>query len=57
MTMTILPRVLGSTWYDMLPKISIGETCTVTDYDSWSAKRKRMWNEHVSRLDDTRLVK
>ena len=43
--------------YDMLPNNSIRQTCNVTDINSCIAERRGIWNEHISRMDDTNLVK
>ena len=41
----------------LVAKNSISETCNVIDINSWIAEKRRIWNEHISRMDDTRLVK
>ena len=55
--MKVLRKIAGKTLRDRIRSANIRESCGIPHIADWMKGRKAEWNEHVSRMNDTRLVK
>lgn len=55
--MRILRTICGKTLLDRIRNETIRTECETEDIVRWTRKRRRMWNEHINRMTDDRLVK
>lgn len=55
--MRVLRRMTGKTLLDRERSESIRRTCNVESVNEWTLNRKKEWNEHISRMDDRRMVR
>ena len=55
--MKVLRGIAGKTLLDRETSESIRRTCGIEeDINYWVLKRKKQWNEHISRLEEERIV-
>lgn len=55
--MKILRSITGKTLRDRIRSEDIRTTCETQDVVRWVRQRRRNWNEHVTRMDNDRIVK
>lgn len=55
--MRVLRWLTGNTIRDRIRNATIRDECDVQDIVRWARKRRRGWNDHISRMGDDRLVR
>ncbi|CAH0383760.1 unnamed protein product [Bemisia tabaci] len=55
--MKVLRKIAGFTLRDRQTNESIREECQIQDIAKWTKMRRKMWSEHVERMDGERLAK
>ena len=55
--MKVLRNISGKTLRDRVRNTEIRRICEVEDIVRWGRQRRRFWNEHVSRMDQSRVVR
>nr|XP_018912057.1 PREDICTED: uncharacterized protein LOC109040537 [Bemisia tabaci] len=55
--MKVLRKIAGFTLWDHQTNESIRDACNVQDVAKWTRMRRKMWSEHVDRMDEERLAK
>lgn len=55
--MKILRRISGKTLLDRERNENIRQSSGVDNVNDWVLQRKRQWNDHINRMQDSRLVK
>ncbi|XP_045473979.1 uncharacterized protein LOC123680232 [Harmonia axyridis] len=55
--MRVLRRIAGKTLFDREKSENIRRTCGVENINEWVLGRKREWNDHISRMDEERMVR
>ena len=55
--MRVLRRIAGKTLLDRERNESIRRACKVENVNEWVLSRKEEWNEHISRMDNRRIVR
>ena len=55
--MKILRKIAGKTMLDRERNENIRRTCGTEDVNQWLLGRKNEWNQHINRMEDTRVVK
>ncbi|XP_057671965.1 uncharacterized protein LOC130903732 [Diorhabda carinulata] len=53
----VLRRIAGKTLLDRERSENIRRFCEIDDVNEWVLSRKKDWNEHISRMDNNRVVK
>ena len=54
----VLRSIAGKTLLDRETSENIGRTCGIEEYiNCWVLKRKKQWNEHISRMEEKRIVR
>ncbi|KAJ9584032.1 hypothetical protein L9F63_021624 [Diploptera punctata] len=54
--MNTLTAIVNKTRLDRLRNQDVREKCNIIDVETFIITRKREWNAHVDRTDDTRLI-
>lgn len=55
--MKVLRKIAGFTLRDRQTNESIREECQIQDIAKWTKMRRKMWSEHVERMEGERLAK
>ncbi|XP_050519023.1 uncharacterized protein LOC126893120 [Diabrotica virgifera virgifera] len=55
--MRTLRSIQGKTLRDRIRSEDIGQSCGIQDIGRWVRQRRRYWNKHIKRMEDSRLVK
>lgn len=55
--MNTLRAIIGKTRLDRIRNSDVRQQCDIIDVTKFIKKRRRCWDEHVSRADSTRLIK
>ena len=55
--MKVLRKIVGKTKIDKIGNQQITESYDIQPVNEWAERRRREWDEHVTRMDDERLVK
>ncbi|XP_030765794.1 uncharacterized protein LOC115889857 [Sitophilus oryzae] len=55
--MKILRKITSKTLLDRERSNNIRKTCKVDNINEWVLSRSREWNEHISRMDEGRIVR
>ena len=55
--MTILRKIVGKTKIDRIRSQQIRVSCGIQTINDWEERRKRKWDEDITRMDAERLVK
>ncbi|XP_045466625.1 uncharacterized protein LOC123675320 [Harmonia axyridis] len=55
--MRVLRRIAGKTLMNRNTSESIRDACGVDNVNYWVLKRRKEWDEHISRMDEGRVVK
>ncbi|XP_030767906.1 uncharacterized protein LOC115891558 [Sitophilus oryzae] len=55
--MKIIHKITGKTLLDRERRDNIRQTCKVDSINEWVLSRRREWNEHISRMDEGRIVR
>ena len=54
---TLLRKIVSKTKIDRIRSEQIRESCGIQPSNEWVEKRRRGWDEHITRMDAERLVK
>ncbi|XP_045463812.1 uncharacterized protein LOC123673370 [Harmonia axyridis] len=55
--MKILRKIAGKTLFDRERSDNVRRTCGVDNISNWVLARKMEWNDHISRMDQRRIVR
>ena len=55
--MKVLRNIVGKTKIDRIRSQQMRESCDFQPINEWVERRRREWDEHVTRMDAERLVK
>jgi hypothetical protein len=55
--MKLLRKRVHKTKIDRIRSQQIRESCGIQPVNEWAERRRREWDEHVTRMDAERLVK
>ena len=55
--MRVLRKIVGKTKIDRIRRQQIRESCGIQPVSEWVERRRREWDEHVTKMDAERLVK
>ncbi|CAG9835898.1 unnamed protein product [Diabrotica balteata] len=55
--MRLLRRITGNTLRDRMRSEEIRRKCNIPEINKWTLNRKKEWNEHINRMEETRLVR
>ena len=55
--MKVVRKIVGKTKIDRIRSQQIRESCGIQPINEWVERRKREWDEHVTRIDAERSVK
>lgn len=55
--MKTLRTIQGKTLHDRIRNEDIRQQCEIQDIGRWVRQRRRFWNKHIKRMEDSRLVK
>ena len=53
----LLRKIVGKTKIDRIRSQQIRESCGIQTFNKWVERRRREWDQHVTRMDPWKLVK